>query len=262
MTSADTAGSHGQREVSGRGPRRVAAHLDVPVAATSIGVVAPFDFVIDRELWQLVPDDITLHLTRTPRVNLPVTVALAEAIAEEEAVAAASRNLSIASPVVTVYLCTSGSFVAGIEGEARLRAVMEQHGMAPAVTASGALLQALEALDVRRVGVGTPYTLDLTIRLGAFLVEAGYEPVRTAYLGLTANISRVSRDTVRALARAACSDEAEAVFLSCTNLPTVDVLADLEDELGRPVLSANLVSMWSALRSLRAASGLSAPRRP
>ena len=40
----------------------------------------------------------------------------------------------------------------------------------------------------------------------------------------------------------------EAVFVSCTNLPTYDVIAPLEAELGMPVLTANQVTMWAALR--------------
>jgi maleate isomerase len=65
-----------------------------------------------------------------------------------------------------------------------------------------------------------------------------------------ADIWRVSADTVCELARAVPLDGAEALFLSCTNLPTYDVIPSLESELGIPVLSANLVTMWAALRHL------------
>jgi maleate isomerase len=68
---------------------------------------------------------------------------------------------------------------------------------------------------------------------------------------MRADIWRVSADTVLALARGMPLDGAEAVFLSCTNLPTYDVIPSLEAELGVPVLSANLVTMWAALRQLR-----------
>ena len=37
------------------------------------------------------------------------------------------------------------------------------------------------------------------------------------------------------------------MFISCTNLPTYDVIADLEHELGKPVLAANQVTMWHSL---------------
>ena len=65
-----------------------------------------------------------------------------------------------------------------------------------------------------------------------------------------ADIWRVSADTVLELARAVPLDRAEALFLSCTNLPTYEVIPSLESELGIPVLSANLVTMWAALRHL------------
>jgi maleate isomerase len=37
-------------------------------------------------------------------------------------------------------------------------------------------------------------------------------------------------------------------FVSCTNLATYDLIAPLERELGKPVLTANQVTMWAALR--------------
>jgi maleate isomerase len=45
------------------------------------------------------------------------------------------------------------------------------------------------------------------------------------------------------------------VVVSCTNLPTYDALPRLEAALGLPVVSANLASVWAALRSLDALPG-------
>lgn len=248
-------GGISQTAAPARPARAVSPRVDVSVPQSSIGIVAPFDFALDRELWRLVPDEVTLHVTRTPYVDLEVSIELAHEVADIEAVGRSVRDLAVVKPAVTVYLCTSGSFVEGLSGEAGLRTVMESRGAARAITTSGALLEALRVLGVRRIGVGTPYDLALTARLEAFLLEAGIEPVQGAYLGLNGDIPRVSSDTVRDLARAACADDADAVFLACTNLPTVDVLAELEEELGRPVLSANLVSIWAALRGLRTPTG-------
>ena len=46
------------------------------------------------------------------------------------------------------------------------------------------------------------------------------------------------------LARRAMRPNAEAVFLSCTNLPTYAILGEVEADLGVPVLSANQTLMW------------------
>jgi maleate isomerase len=48
--------------------------------------------------------------------------------------------------------------------------------------------------------------------------------------------------------QAAAANKPEALFISCTNLPTYDVIAQLEAELRIPVISANQVTMWAALR--------------
>jgi maleate isomerase len=219
---------------------------------TGIGVVAPFDLALDRELWRWTPDPVSLYLTRTPYVDTAVSVELAEELADLDAIAAACRDVSIPEPAVTAYLCTSASFVAGAEGEAHLREAMRAGGARDAITTSGAMLEALRAIGARRVAVGTPYDAALTDRLVAFLTEAGIETTGTGHLGLGAGIWRVSPDEVRQLASGLPMDGADAVFLACTNLPTYDVIPALETELGLPVLSANLVTMWAALRRLGA----------
>jgi maleate isomerase len=215
-----------------------------------IGVVAPFDLALDRELWRWTPDPVSLYVTRTPHLDVEVSVELAEALTDLEALASACRAVSIAAPAVTAYLCTSASFVSGIAGEVQLRAAMEGGGARHALTTSGALLTALEAIGSRRVAVATPYDAALTERLVAFLAEADIATSGTSHLGMGADIWRVSADTVLELARALPLDGADAVFLSCTNLPTYDIIPSLEAELGIPVLSANLVTMWAALRHL------------
>lgn len=217
---------------------------------SGIGVVAPFDLALDRELWRWTPDPVSLYVTRTPYVDTAVSVTLAEELADLDAIARACRDVSIPEPAVTAYLCTSASFVAGLEGEARLRDAMRAGGARDAITTSGAALEAIQGIGARRVAVGTPYDAELTRRLVDFLAQAGIETTGTGHLGLGAGIWRVSSDTVRELAHGLPLDGADAVFLACTNLPTYDVIPALEAELGLPVLSANLVTMWAALRRL------------
>lgn len=231
---------------------KVLARLEAPRQHTSVGVVVPFDFALDHELWQMVPDGVAVHVTRTPYLDLAVGVAQATELSDDAAIEQGVRCLSVIWPASTVYLCASGSFVHGLEGEAHLREAMETAGAVRAVTTSGALVDALAALETSRVGIATPYDLALTERLAGFLAESGHDVTRTAYLDLTGNIPQVSADTVRELARAASADDVDVVYLSCTNMPTLDLIAELEEELGRPVLSSNLVSMWSALRSVQA----------
>ncbi len=110
-----------------------------------VGVVAPFDFALDRELWRWVPDEVSLHLTRTPFVPVEVSLDLARVVSEHETLHAAVQALSAVAPeVVVVYACVSGSFVGGVPGERAMCAAMTQAGEVPSLTTSGALLAALD----------------------------------------------------------------------------------------------------------------------
>ncbi|MGW3951451.1 maleate cis-trans isomerase family protein [Streptomyces sp. NPDC004752] len=231
--------------------------LGGPRPQRGVGVVAPFDFALDRELWRWVPDEVSLHLTRTPYVPVEVSLDLARLVSEHETLGKAVYALTAVEPEVVAYACTSGSFVGGIAGERAMGEAMVRAGAVPAVTTSGALLEALAELRVRRVALLTPYTESVTRALRDYVAEAGVRVTRCVYMGLTRHIWRVPYREVVAMARRAVpvggavrAGGADALFISCTNLPTYDVIPQLEAELRMPVLSANQVTMWAALRRL------------
>lgn len=212
-----------------------------------VGVVVPYDFALDRELWRWAPENVTLRLNRTAYSPLPVSAEQAVVVGDVEEVGRLAREVSVAEPQVALYLCTSGSFVHGRAGERALVAAMRAAGFPIAVTTSGALLEALSALDVGRVAVATPYDPAVTALLEAFLAEAGVAVSRSAHLGLSERIWTVDHATTAELVRSAVTGTEDAVFISCTNLATFDLVPVLEAELGIPVLTANQVSMWAAL---------------
>ncbi|MGV9896501.1 maleate cis-trans isomerase family protein, partial [Streptomyces tendae] len=226
--------------------------LGGPAPQRGVGVVAPFDFALDRELWRWVPDDVSLHMTRTPFVPVEVSLDLARMVSEHETLGEAVRTLNAIAPEVVAYACTSGSFVGGIAGERAMCEAMTWAGAVPSVTTSGALLDALSELGVRRVALVTPYTVSVTRALEAYVAEAGVTVTGCAFMGLTRHIWKVPYRDVADMARRAvpAPGAADALFISCTNLPTYDVIPQLEAELRIPVISANQVTMWAALRRL------------
>jgi maleate isomerase len=219
-----------------------------------IGVVIPYDFALDRELWRWVPAQVSLHLTRTPYQDLPVSVAQAMAVGGREAVARCTRDLLVVEPAVVAYACTSGSFIGGLAGEAALVACMVEAGAPAAVTTSGAVIAAAHALGVNKMAVVTPYDDAVGAKLRAYLNEAGVEVTAQNDMGLTGRIWTVPYEVTAELARRTAQGDGEAVFLSCTNLRTYDLIASLEQELGVPVITSNQVTMWSVL----AAAGVAA----
>jgi maleate isomerase len=238
-------------------PTHNPAHNIVEISAVSdtpwqsgVGIVAPYDFALDRELWRWAPDDISLYVTRLPFVPVPVTVDQASALSDGDNVARATRDLLAPEPLVVGYACASGSFVHGAAGQRRLRQSILDAGAPEAVTTSGALIQALTALDIRRIAVVTPYVDSVTERLLGYLGEHGVESTSSVGLGLLNHIWKVAYSEVVQAVRDADRPDAQAVFISCTNVLTYDIIAPLERMLGKPVLAANQVTMWAAMHAI------------
>ncbi|MGH3449290.1 MAG: maleate cis-trans isomerase family protein [Haloechinothrix sp.] len=223
------------------------ASFEGPLAQRGIGIIAPFDLALERELWRWVPVEITLHLARTPYEPVPVSLDMAHLVSNSQHVAAATRDVLHVEPEVVAYLCSSGSFVNGVAGERALRKIICSAGAQDAVTTSGALAEVLQQLDVRRVAILTPYVADLTLKLHEFLAELGVETVSSDHLGLGGGIWKVSYRTIAERILAADHPDAQAIFVSCTNLPTFDLIEPLEALLGKPVLTANQLTMWACL---------------
>ena len=225
-------------------------------AVGSIGLVLPFDSALDREYWRYLPAQVDLFLARTPHVVGPLGAATIAAVSAEERVLPVVEDMVRAlDPDVVVYACTSGSFLRGLDGCARLTAEMERAGCRRAGSTSEYLLEALSALGATTVAVAAPYDDEMTALLVGFLEAGGFQPVSVSNLGMTGDPKTVTLAEVTALAEAADHPDADVLFVSCTNLRTYDLVPGLERRLGKPVLTANQVTMWGALRR----AGLPAP---
>lgn len=221
-----------------------------PAQRPAFGVVAPFDMELDAELMRWVPAGIDMLMTRTPFVDDVVTVEFAREVAGTEPISVGTRSVTAGRAEVVAYACTSGSFVRGRAGEEALVQTMRESGARQAVTTSGAVVEALHALGVTRVSVATPYVPTLSHLLDTFLEEHGVTVVGHTALGIDQKIWEVEYEQTADLIRQANVADAEAVVVSCTNLPSYDLIAPLEAELGKPIISANQATMWATLRRM------------
>jgi maleate isomerase len=206
---------------------------------------------MDGEYWALAGGSAELYITRTAHLNGGMARKRSRGLAGPDLVIPAVQQLLSVRPHVVVFACTAGSFVDGRAGELALRTAMLESGAPSAVTTSGALVEVLEQLGIQKVGVATPYSKSLTGDLVRFLSESDIEVESTSALGMTDpdKVADIDRSLVKTMVDSANAPGADAVFLSCTNLPTIGPLGELSEGIGKPVLSSNLVTMASALRA-------------
>jgi maleate cis-trans isomerase len=151
-----------------------------------------------------------------------------------------------------VWACTSASFVFGWDGaHEQVRELSATAGL-PASSTSFAFARAVPALGAERVAIAATYPEDVGELFTAFLKAAGTEVVSMRGSGIitAAEVGTWGKDEVLALARGGDHPEAQAVLLPDTALHTAAWIEDIEDALGKPVLTANQVTAWEGLRLL------------
>ena len=122
----------------------------------------------------------------------------------------------------------------------------------PATSTARALLAAFKALDVRRVVMVTPYIEATNVRETAFLESRQISVLHSVGLNISQAKDMISVEPGEwyRLVRANIRDDADAYFISCTAVRSLEVIADLERDLGKPVVTSNQVAAWHALRTM------------
>lgn len=223
--------------------------MDLPYTLTTdkavqIGlIVLQADESIERDMVRLLPASVELLVTRV-RSGTTVTSESLQAMAAE--LTGAASLLPRDTPFAAVgYGCTSGTAQIGAGRIGQL--VCDGVHAAQVTEPVTALIAACRHLGIARVGLISPYIASVSDRLRDVLAEACIDVA--AFASFNEAVERkVARITPASIADAAIAmgqkSDCDAVFLSCTNLRTLDVIDEIEQKIGKPVLSSNQVLAW------------------
>ncbi|MFQ5711870.1 MAG: aspartate/glutamate racemase family protein [Candidatus Geothermarchaeales archaeon] len=216
-----------------------------------IGLLVPAqNLTMEEEFHRMAPDGVSIHTSRMFYRKLELSIeTLTEIGAGSED---AARRVAMAGPDIIVFGCTTGSLIKGVGYDQELTERIEGATNIPAVTTSTAVLDAFKTLDLKRVAVASPYTTEVNEKVKEFLEGNGYSV--TEIKGLEHfDITLIGKEPVTTsyrLAKEVDTPDADAVFISCTDFRTIEVLEKLERDLGKPIVSSNQASMWAALRKV------------
>jgi maleate isomerase len=203
---------------------------------------------METEFNSMSKGNFTVHSARVKLTN----VTLEELDRMELGAEDAAMLLADAHVDIIAYGCTSGSLFRGVGHDVKIANSISEKTDLPAVTTASCVLDALRFLKVRTVSVATPYLNEINDLEKKFLVGNGFEVLQIRGLGIKDNltIGRVQDQEVIELAKEVNHERAQAIFISCTNLPTIDIIPQLEGTLGKPVISSNTSTLWSMLRKI------------
>jgi maleate isomerase len=219
-----------------------------PVTAR-VGIIIPSsNRMVEQEMIAAFPSGMQPHVTRL-RMTGPNRGPLASVLPRIEE---ATRALTDARCEVVAFHCTANSMEEGRGGEERILAAMKAAGAPQATTTATAIRRAFDALGARRVVLVTPYDQRTTDHEAEFLHEAGYAVLHAVGYALDGSDAYCAtppafwRDRVHEAAR----PDADVYFVSCANISVFSVIAELERDLDRPVVTSNQAVVWYCMSRL------------
>lgn len=222
-----------------------------------IGVIYPASGRNEQEMAEFLPQGLSLHFARV-HIPLGENGVFEDATVSYPELRRAGKEIAAVDPACVLWPCTSENTRRGEAGEreqvSAIAAVCGQR----VLTAAASVRAALAHLGVSRIGLGAPYRDEVVAALAAYLAGCGVSALTRVALGLAGDraICALLPEDTYAVAKSADHVDAQAVFISCGSMRIRPVLADIERELGKPVLTSTMAVMWNALRAVGVAGPL------
>jgi maleate isomerase len=217
-----------------------------PGARGRIGVIQPAPGVMLEHEWPaFLPPEVLFPVGR-----IRMTSASAQGYAQMAQVAPdMARDLAFAGAGVIAYACTIGSLFAGVEAERELIAALAEASGKPAISLAATCIAALRAVGASRLAIMTPYsakTNDYVEAQGLGVARFLTTPLAIAEVGAMGP----AEIAAFALAGMERLSDADALWIPCTAIQTMDAIATIEAATGLPVISGTQALLWDALRVL------------
>jgi maleate cis-trans isomerase len=213
-----------------------------------IGLLLPSaNTILEGEFNALKPEGVSVHAARM-YITFPNAENLARMAEDTER---AAELIATTRPSIVTFGCTTGSLLNGLGWDEKLIERIEKIVKVPTTTTATAVIRALKVLGVRKIAVGTPYIEELNELEKAFFEDSGVEVLDIQGMDLGGEeMDMLTLEKIADHARKVDKADAEAVFLSCTNLKALPIVDQLEKELGKYVFSSNIATYWDVMRGL------------
>ena len=218
---------------------------------SKVGLIAlSTDFMIEKDFKKIIENmNIDLFVNRI-RSYYPLTkenlIKMGENVTEVSKDILPDEKLDC-----VVYGCTSGTIASGYDSIKNKINLAKPE--ARVVTPSSAAVNALRKMNVKKVSIFTPYSEKLNNDVVDYFKKENFIVTSNSYFDILNDndIAKVDPDYLFEVITKMDLGEAEAVFLSCTNLPALNIVDKLEKKLNKIVLSSNQVLIWDTLQNIK-----------
>ena len=210
--------------------------------------------VCEMECHDMAPDGMSVNGVR---MNIhPVAIYSEPKVMKEieEEVTRLSGEIKGVKPDIVLFTHCSAS-MASVEFDQKINDIMAKESGAQGLTSARALVEALNAVEAKKIGVADPFPKpELSAIVNGFLQDpaVGFEVVNhAAAKGASPSaIGALPPSAAYQFGRQADHPDADAIVLTSNVWQTIEIIEDLEEDLGKPVISATQAMVWAALRMM------------
>lgn len=232
--------------------RHVDADRRIYGQSLRLGLIVPStNTVAETEFWRLVPPGVSVHTARMLFDPEGLQKAGGEGMGNmHDHMPRAVAETASARVDMIAYGCTASSVQHGPENIER---EIEEQVSVPAVSTAGAILAALKSLGIKKFALATPYPAKINAHECEFFAERGFEVVIDRSMLASDEQKRlrglalVPPEMIRQTVLEMDGPEVEGFLLSCMDLPTLDLIDELEAETGKPVITSVTCTLWQSL---------------
>lgn len=213
-----------------------------------IGMLYPSAGISEREVEKMLPEDVSLHVSRIPMREPTHESLLHMADSVEES----SKLLADASVDIIAFNCTVGSLIKGRGYDQEIIERINQATGLPATTTTTAVIAGLKTVGIKELILVSPYAEVVHQKEKAFLEDEGFRLLNDQWLSLSNCVQQYETDPLRwyEVVRALKDPRSDGYFISCGGIRVVGIIQRLETDLKKPVITSNQALVWHCLRMI------------
>ncbi len=216
-----------------------------------IGLIAlSTDFTIEQDFRNLIyKRAVNLYVNRIPFKN-PMNHM--NYLKMKNKLPQIAENILPGETIDTIaYGCTSGTIAIGEKKvEEQISSVKKNCYVTTPITAT---LKAFKKLSLKKVAVLTPYPELVNKTIFDYLEKKNINVTSFSSFNIDTDkdVAMIKKETIINTIKSINDKESEGIFISCTAMPVLDIIKDLENIIEKPVLSSNQTIIWDCLRSVK-----------
>tara|TARA_Y100000590_G_scaffold197763_1_gene224616 strand:- start:242 stop:991 length:750 start_codon:yes stop_codon:yes gene_type:complete len=147
------------------------------------------------------------------------------------------------------YACTSGTIAIG-EEKVKEKIQLAKPGCKVTTPITSAI-KAFNKMNVKNIAVLTPYPESVNETISEHLIKKNINVISfsTFNLDLDVDFARIDPKYLSEILVKLNINNADAIFVSCTALPALEIIDEVEKKINKPVFSSNQTLIWDTIRS-------------